>query len=45
MSDTILGKLSGGPLGGQTLPLSATTLAEVDDELILPWEQLSLIHI
>lgn len=44
MADTILGRLTGGPLGGQTLPLAASALEEVDDDLILPWEQGQLIY-
>jgi len=35
----ILGRLSGGPLNGQIIPLDAESLAEVDDELVLPWDQ------
>ncbi|AYF98461.1 response regulator [Protaetiibacter intestinalis] len=44
MSDTILGRLSGGPLDAQIIPLDATTVDAVDDELVLPWEQGQLIY-
>jgi len=44
MADTILGRLSGGPLDAQIIPLTAATLDAVDDELVLPWEQGQLIY-
>ena len=44
MADTILGRLSGGPLDAQIIPLDATALDAVDDELVLPWEQGQLIY-
>lgn len=40
----ILGRLSGGPLDGQIIPLDAATLDEVDDELVLQWEQGQLVY-
>lgn len=44
MPDTILGRLSGGPLDKQIIRLDAPSLAEVDDELVLPWDQVQLIY-
>ena len=44
MADTILGRLSGGPLDAQIIPLTAATLDAVDDELVLPWEEGQLIY-
>lgn len=44
MSDTILGRLSGGPLDAQVVPLDAKTVDAIDDELVLPWEQGQLIY-
>lgn len=44
MADTILGRLSGGPLDAQIIPLDAETLTAVDEELVLPWEQGQLIY-
>ncbi|TXK19574.1 response regulator [Homoserinibacter sp. GY 40078] len=44
MSETILGRLSGGPLDTQIIPLDAENLDAVDDELVLPWEQGQLIY-
>lgn len=44
MSDTILGRLVGGPLDTQIIPLDAATLDAIDDELVLPWEQGQLIY-
>ena len=44
MADTILGRLSGGPLDAQIIPLDAAALDAVDDELVLPWEQGQLIY-
>ena len=40
----ILGRLSGGPLEGQIIPLTAESLGEVDDELVLPWDQGQLVY-
>lgn len=40
----ILGRLTGGPLDGQTVPLDAETLDAIDDELVLQWEQGQLIY-
>lgn len=40
----ILGRLSGGPLEGQIIPLDVETLDEVDDELVLPWNQGQLVY-
>ncbi|HTN59431.1 MAG TPA: response regulator [Protaetiibacter sp.] len=44
MADTILGRLAGGPLDARIIPLEATDLDTVDDELVLPWEQGQLIY-
>jgi hypothetical protein len=44
MADTILGRLIGGPLDAQIIPLGATNLDAVDDELTLPWEQGQLLY-
>ena len=44
MAETILGRLSGGPLDARIIPLDAPTLDAVDDELVLPWEQGQLIY-
>ena len=44
MADTILGRLIGGPLDTRIIPLEAATLDDVDDELVLPWEQGQLIY-
>lgn len=44
MSGTILGRLHGGPLDAQTLPLEAADLDSVDDELVLPWEAGQLVY-
>jgi len=44
MAATILGRLSGGPLDGQIIPLEAEALAEVEEELVLPWEQGQLVY-
>jgi hypothetical protein len=38
MAGSILGRLSGGPLDGQILPLQADDLAQVEEELVLPWD-------
>jgi hypothetical protein len=40
----ILGRLDGGPLDGQIVPLDAETLETVTDELVLQWEQGQLIY-
>lgn len=44
MSGTILGQLHGGPLDTQTIPLEAESLAEIEDELVLPWEAGQLVY-
>ncbi|RQP10062.1 MAG: response regulator [Microbacteriaceae bacterium] len=44
MADTILGRLSGGPLDKQIIKLDATSLETIDDELVLPWDQVQLIY-
>jgi hypothetical protein len=44
MDANILGRLTGGPLDGQIVPLDADTLETVDDELVLQWEQGQLIY-
>lgn len=44
MADTILGRLVGGPLSGQTIPLDAPDLDGVDEELVLAWEQGQLVY-
>jgi len=38
MTGSILGRLSGGPLDGQIIPLQADDLAQVEEELVLPWD-------
>lgn len=43
MSD-ILGRLEGGPLDAQIIPLDAETLETIEDELVLQWEQGQLIY-
>jgi len=40
----ILGRLSGGPLEGQIIPLPLETLDEADDELVLPWDQGQVVY-
>jgi len=40
----ILGRLSGGPLEGQIVPLAAESINEADDELVLPWDQGQLVY-
>jgi len=44
MADTILGRLTGGPLDAQIIPLDAANLEAVDDDLTLPWEQGQLLY-
>jgi hypothetical protein len=44
MADTILGRLIGGPLDAQIIPLDAANLEAVDDDLTLPWEQGQLLY-
>jgi len=44
MTDTILGRLSGGPLDKQIIKLDATSLETIDDEIVLPWDQVQLIY-
>jgi len=44
MADTILARLSGGPLDAQIIPLTVTGLDAVGDELVLPWEQGQLVY-
>jgi len=44
MAATILGRLNDGPLDGQFVELDAETVAEVDDELVLPWDQGQLVY-
>ena len=38
MAGSILGRLSGGPLDGQIIPLQADDVTEVEEELVLPWD-------
>jgi hypothetical protein len=38
MAGSILGRLSGGPLDGQIIPLQADDVAQVEEELVLPWD-------
>jgi hypothetical protein len=38
MAGSILGRLGGGPLDGQIIPLQADDLATVEEELVLPWD-------
>jgi len=40
----ILGRLEGGPLDAQVIPLEAETIETVEDELVLQWEQGQLIY-
>lgn len=44
MAGSILGRLDGGPLDGQLIPLDARDLDTVDDELVLQWEQGQLVY-
>jgi hypothetical protein len=41
MAENILGRLSGGPLDGQIIPLETET---PDDELTLPWDSGHLLY-
>jgi len=41
MADNILGRLSGGPLDGQIIPLEPDA---ADDELTLPWDTGHLVY-
>jgi hypothetical protein len=38
MAGSILGRLGGGPLDGQIIPLQADDVATVEEELVLPWD-------
>lgn len=38
MAGNILGRLQGGPLDGQIIPLQIDELDQVDDELVLSWD-------
>ena len=40
----ILGRLHGGPLDTQIVPLDAASVAEVSDELVLQWDQGQLVY-
>ena len=44
MAGNILGRLEGGPLDGQLIPLDADGLDAVEDELVLQWEQGQLVY-
>ncbi len=44
MAETILGRLHGGPLDGQIIPLDAEAADEIAEELVLPWDQGQLVY-
>jgi hypothetical protein len=44
MAGNILGRLDGGPLDGQIIPLTVDDLAQVEEELVLPWDTGHLVY-
>jgi hypothetical protein len=44
MTGNILGRLDGGPLDGQILPLAVDDVTQVEDELVLPWDAGHLLY-
>lgn len=45
MAENILGKLSGGPLDGQFVPREVESITEIEDKLVLPWDQGQLVYL
>jgi hypothetical protein len=44
MTGSTLGRLGGGPLDGQIIPLDIDDITAVEDELVLPWEAGHLVY-
>jgi hypothetical protein len=44
MAGNILGRLGGGPLDGQIIPLTIDDATQADEELVLPWDTGHLIY-
>ena len=44
MAGSILGRLSGGPLDGQIIPLQIDDLTQAEEELVLPWDTGHLLY-
>lgn len=44
MAGSILGRLGGGPLDGQIIPLQIDDVMQVEEELILPWDTGHLVY-
>lgn len=44
MAGSILGRLSGGPLDGQIIPLQIDDVTNAEEELVLPWDTGHLLY-
>lgn len=44
MAGNILGRLDGGPLDGQIIPLTVDDVTQVEEELVLPWDTGHLLY-